>query len=376
MRSVVDGVCSFRSRGACTDAERRAALWLHDELRSRLHEAWVETHWVRPRRAAVLALGCLIAVVGSLLSVAVAVAGLVLAAVGALSLVVEAAGRLGPVRAFFPRRATQHVLTAVPDEGVVLAITAPYDAPPRGLVLNDRWRAPLRRMPPSALAACGVLVAAAAAARVAGYEPGWLGAAQLAPTVVLLVALAAAADVALSDCSPGANDNASGVAVAIQLLDELGREPPRTLRPALLLTGAGHAVPRAATRQLRSEGLGNARVVLLEVGPCGAGRPAWATRHAQVRAAAERAADALGLNAGPRPRPPAGRLPAIRIACLDERGISPRAHQEDDTAELVDDAAMDAALDLALGVVDALDAQLSAPSAERSATGSSNEHEP
>src|SRR3954447_9650622 len=222
MRSVVDGVCSFSSRGACTDAERRAALWLHDELRSRLREAWVETHWVRPRRAAVLALGCLIAVAGSLLSVAVAVAGLVLAAVGALSLVVEAAGRLGPIRALFPRRATQHVLTAVPDEGVVLAITAAYDAPPRGLVLNDRWRAPLRRVPPWTLAACGVLVAAAAAARVAGYEPGWLGAAQLAPTVVLLVALAAAADVALSDCSPGANDNASGVAVAIQLLDELG----------------------------------------------------------------------------------------------------------------------------------------------------------
>ena len=37
MRSVVDGVCSFRARGACTDAERRAAVWLHDEVRSRLH---------------------------------------------------------------------------------------------------------------------------------------------------------------------------------------------------------------------------------------------------------------------------------------------------------------------------------------------------
>jgi hypothetical protein len=360
MRSVVDGLCSFAARGACTDAERRAAVWLHDELRSRVHEAWVETRWVRPRRAAVLALGCLLAVAGSLLSTAVAVAGLALAAIGALSLAFEAAGRLGPIRALFPRRATQHVLTAVPDEGVVLAITAPYDAPRRGLVLNDGWRARLRRAPPWTLAACGAAVTAAAAARVAGYEPGWLGAVQLVPTIVLLVALAAAADIALSAPSPGANDCAAGVAVAIALFDELEREPPKTLRPALLLTGASQAIPRTAARHLRGEGLDAQRVVLLELGPCGAGRPAWTARHPQVRGAAERAAAALGLEPAARPRRPAARVPAIRIACLDDRGITPRAHQEDDTAENVDDAAMDAALDLALGVVDALDAELSA----------------
>jgi hypothetical protein len=360
MQEVVDGLCSFTARGACTDAERRAAVWLHDELRSRVHEAWVETRWVRPRRAAVLSLGCLLAVAGSLLSTAVAVAGLVIAAIGAVSLAVEAAGRLGPIRALFPRRATQHVLSAVPDDGVVLVITAPYDAPRRGLVLNDRWRAPLRRVPPWTLAACGVAVTAAAAARVADYEPGWLGAVQLVPTLALLLAMAAAADVALSAVSPGANDDASGVAVAIALFDELEREPPRTLRPAVLFTGAGHAVPRSAARHLRAEGLGTERVMLLELGPCGAGRPAWTARHAQVRAAAERAARALGIGEGPRPRRAEARVPAIRIACLDERGISPRAHQEDDTPDKVDPRAMTAALDLALGVVDALDAELSA----------------
>ena len=360
MRAVVDGLCSFAARGACTDAERRAAVWLHDELRSRVHEAWVETLWVRPRRAAVLALGCLLAVVGSLLSTAVAVAGLAVAAIGALSLSCEAAGRLGPVRALFPRRATQHVLTAVPGDGVVLAITAPYDAPRRGLVLNDRWRAPLRRFPAWTVAACGALVALAAVARVAGYEPGWLGAVQLVPTIVLLVALAAAADVALSAVSPGANDCASGVAVAVELFDALEREPPRTLRHALLLAGAGHMVPRTAARYLRAEGLRAERVVLLELGPCGAGRPAWSAKHPQVRAAANRAAAALGSGEGPRPRRPAARVPAIRIACLDDRGISPRAHQPDDLPEHVDTAAMEAALDLALGVVDALDAELSA----------------
>jgi hypothetical protein len=341
MRSVVDGLCSHTGRGACTDAERRAALWLHDELRLRGHEAWVETRWVRPQRATALALGAALAVVGSLLATAVPVAGLVVAGLGALWMAVPL-----PV---LPRRATQHVITDLPPDGVVLAITAAYDAPKRGLVLNDRWRR--YRVPTWLPAACGGLIVAAAAARVAGYDPGWLGAVQLVPTVVLLFVLAAALDVALSDFSPGANDNASGVAVALALFDELKRDPPRRLSPALLLTGAGHALPRTAGRFLV---LPAERVVVLELGPCGAGTPAWSARHGQVRAAAERATAALGLEDGRRPRNPATRLPAIRIAALDEHGVAPHAHQADDAE--VDEATMDAALDLALGVVDALDA--------------------
>ena len=300
MRSAVDGLCSFAGRGACTDAERRAAVWLHDELRSRGHEAFVETRWVRPQRALTLALGALLAVAGSLLSTASALPGLIVAGAGALVLALHAAGWPLPV---LPRRATQHVLTAAPDASLVIA--AAYDAPRRGLVLNDRWRRHLR--PRAAPAVCGVAVAAAAAARLAEVDDAWLGAVQLVPTLVLLLVLAAAIDVALSGWSPGANDNASGVAVALALYEQLkrgGREP------TLLLVGAGHAVPRA----IRHERLGGA---VLEIGPCGAGRPV---------------------------------LAGNRIVCLDERGLTPRAHQADDTT--VDLAAMEAALALALGVVD------------------------
>src|SRR3954454_21820751 len=218
MRATVDGLCSHAGRGACTDAERRAALWLHDEVRARMQQAWVETLWVRPQRALALALAALLAAVGSLLATAAPIPGLVIAAIGTLWMLVPL-----PV---LPRRATQHVLTEVPPDGVVLAITAAYDAPKRGLVLNDRWRR--YRVPGWIPAACGAVIVAAAAARVAGYDPGRLGAVQLLPTVVLLLVLAAAADVALSDFSPGANDNASGVALALALLDELMREPPRT----------------------------------------------------------------------------------------------------------------------------------------------------
>jgi hypothetical protein len=329
MQSVVEALCSVPGRGACTDAERRAALWLHDELRSRGHEAWVETRWVRPQRYATAALGSLLAVAGSLLATVAPAAGLALAVAGALALALEAAGFVPPP---FPRRATQDVLVGTGDWATPLIIAAAYDAPRRGLVLNERWRRWLR--PRWGLAACGVAVAAAAGARLGGIEATWLGALQLVPTVVLLVACAAAVDIALSGFSPGANDNASGVAVALALFDELRREPPRALAPTLLLVGAGHLVrPRA-------------KGVLLEVGPCGAGHPACSARHPQARAAA---APALGARAGGRPPAAAG----VRVSCLDERGIVPRAHQADDTR--VDDAAMERALDLALGVVDALD---------------------
>jgi len=305
MRSVVDGLCSHARRGACTDAERRAAAWLHDELRSRGHAAWVETRWLRPQRWTVLALGCGLAVAGSLLSAAVPVAGLAVAGLALASLAVEAAGRVGPLRVLFPRRATQHVLTAPPDEGPVLVVTASYDAPRRGLILSDRWR---RLRVPGALAACAAIVVAAAAARVGGAEGVWLGAVQLVPTLVLLLALAAAADVASSDWAAGASDCASGVAVALALFDALVRDPPPGPAPALLLTGAGHADPRVLAAHLRRERLRRDRVRVLELGPCGAGEP----------------------SSRPTRR-------GVRIAGLE--------------AEQVDDAALERALALALGVV-------------------------
>jgi hypothetical protein len=102
MRRVVDGLGGFAGRGACTDAERRAALWLHGELRARGRDAWVETRWVRPQRAAALALACLAAVAGGLLSTAAPVAGLALAALGLVALAADALGR-NPLLVLFPR---------------------------------------------------------------------------------------------------------------------------------------------------------------------------------------------------------------------------------------------------------------------------------
>ena len=100
-------------RRVCSDVERRAAVWAHDDLRARGHEAWMETHWVRPQLE--LAAGARVRrwrrSAGWSRS-ARRCAGLALAAAGALSLLVDVAGRTGPLRLLLPRRATQVVLVA------------------------------------------------------------------------------------------------------------------------------------------------------------------------------------------------------------------------------------------------------------------------
>ena len=181
------------------------------------------------------------------------------------------------------------------------------------------------------------------------------------PTVVLIAALAAALDIALSEFSPGAGP-ASAAAVAIAVHEELAADPGG-LAAGLLLYGAGASGPHALRAQLRRERADRRRTVVLELGPCAAGEPAWRTRHPQLRRAAQLAADALELEPPrrrPRPARGVGRLPAVRIACLDERGIAARSHQPDDVAAAVDDAAADRAVDLALGIADALAAELAA----------------
>lgn len=363
--ATVRALCAFERRASCTDAERRAAEWLRDELGRRGHEAWVEPVWIRPQWPVALLLHTALAVVASVLSVSVPAVGLAIAVVAALSMLVEASARTSPLRLPLRRRATQVVVTEPEDPDVVkLILCAGYDAPRRGLVFRDAFRrlAALGRGPGPLgwLIAATLVVAAAAGARLAGLDAAWLGAVQFVPTVALLLAFAAAADIALSDVSPGASDPASGAAVALALHDELVARPPGELSVSLLLAGAGESVPPAAVRaHLRRERLAPEAVVVLEVGACGSGEPVIATRHPQLR----RAAAAAELPLAPVRRPTAMRaarslrLPTARLACL-HRGITPRSRQPSDTPEHVDPAAMEAAYDAALELVDALDEEL------------------
>jgi len=287
----VHEAAGFAPRPVCSDAERRLAVWAHDDLRARGHEAWVETHWIRPQLAAGLALGCAVAVTGGLIAIGAPVAGLVVAAIGALSVAIDAAGRAGPLRRLLPRRATQVVLVA-PDEragAVDLLLVARTDVPRGGVARR------LERVPGGLwwLAGCALAVVAAAAARVAGADGTVLGALQLAPTVVLLAAVGGALDALASPAGDGRAEDAA-LSAALVAHDGLAREPPPGVATGLLL-----APPDAVRAHLRRERLDPARTALLHVE---AGRVR--SRHHQWRAAA-REAGLAAERAGPRGLPAA-----------------------------------------------------------------------
>jgi hypothetical protein len=305
-RSALAG---FAPRPVCSDAERRLAVWAHDDLRARGHEAWVETHWMRPQLAAGLALGCALTAVGGLIAIGAPLAGLIVAAAGALSVVADAAGLTGPLRWLLPRRATQVVLVAADEArvgapGVELFLVARTDVPRGGLVRR------LARVPGGLwwLGGCAVAVVAAAAVRVAGADGTLLGALQLAPTVGLLAAVAGALDQVGSPVGGGRGEDAA-IMAALAAHHSLVRDPPPGIAAGLLLAG-----PEALRAHLRRERLDRRRTALLHVvaGPV-------SSRHPQWRAAAD-AAGLAARRAGPRGLPAALAPPddAERLA----RGLS------------------------------------------------------
>src|SRR3954447_8743726 len=220
---LVDRLAAIEARGACTDAERRGALLLRDELRARGRPARVETVWVRPQWPAAWALHAALGVAGTLLSVGVPAAGLAILAATLVSYVLDVTGRAHVVRAVFPRRATQLVLSEPPPprDKVRLVVTASTDAPRTGAIFAPRY-ARLRPYAPALVTASLALLTGLAVARLAGAEGQAIGVAQLVPTVLLLLAAAALIDVALSPPSPGAGADASATAAALDIVDALG----------------------------------------------------------------------------------------------------------------------------------------------------------
>jgi hypothetical protein len=294
----------------CSDAERRYAVWAHDDLRARGHEAWVETVWIRPQLAAGVALGCVVAAVGGLLALASPVAGVAMAALGALSLLVDAVGRAGPLRWLFPRRATQVVLVAAATRAsatqvVLVAADAASAVDVLLVVRTDVPRGGLARrfdgVPGGLwwLAVAAVGVVAAAAARVGGADGTLLGAAQLLPTVVLLVAATVALDSLMTAGGAGA-EVAEAVAAALAAHDALVRDPAPGVAAGLVL-----GPPAAVRVHLRAERLDPRRTALLVVraGPV-------RTRHHQWRTAAQAVGVAV-RGGGPRGLPAVEAPPAL-----------------------------------------------------------------
>jgi hypothetical protein len=273
---------------------------------------------------------------------------------------------------------------------VRLVVTANLDAGRTGSIYADRWtalEARLRRLvrghlsaPLAIVTADVAALVALAAARTAGSRGAALSIAQFALTVLLVIALAALLDIALADVSPGANVNASGVAVALALVAALDEAALRRLDVTLVLAGAGEADAlgmRAFVAERRRTWRPD-HVIVLAIEPCGAGIPHWLERdgrmlglrfHPRLRAAMtavaaeERQLRARALRShgisGAYPARAAG-WPAIAVGCSDALGRAARARQGSDVCDAVDPDALEATLELCLAFVGRLDAELAA----------------
>src|SRR5436309_250665 len=237
---TVGALAAFEQRGAGTDTERRAALWLAGELASTPGAVRIETFWCRPNWALAHAWHTLLALAGSIVSVYSARVGGALLLVALLSVIADAFTGLSLGRRLTPERASQNVVAATPtqpSDRIRLILTANYDAGRMGLAYRGRLRALSARVRTltggftrgwlgwlcvaiSALLAIAIL-------RLEGSHGQAIGAIQLVPTAALVITLATLLELASAGFTPGAGDNGSGVALAIALARALAAAPPQ-----------------------------------------------------------------------------------------------------------------------------------------------------
>jgi len=266
---------------------------------------------------------------------------------------------------------------------VRLVVTAAIDAPAPSLLrrgaparLEARLRRRLRGHLPGPY---GVMAAALAAlvgctlARVLGAEGITLGAVQLVPTVVALLAVGVALDQSAA-AAPlrGAGADASAAAVAVALVAALDALPPRALAVDCVLAGAGgaHALGlRGWIRAERRAGVRAEQIAVLHVAACGAGRPVFWERdglvvalrfHPRLTALARQSGllpyESRGSSGARAAR--AVRWPAIAVGCVDADGVVPRFGDDEDSVDRLDPEAMAATLAACVRLIRALDSEL------------------
>jgi len=394
-------LAAFERRGPGTDAERRAARRLAQELRTEHHRVAVETFWCRPNWALAQAWHTALALAGSLVSVSQPTLGAALVGGALISTLADELIGLSPGRRLTPERASQNIVArpARPRSGeagdreeprVTLIMTANYDAGRTGLIYRNALRRPVARLRQktgpaafggiAALALTMIWSLAIAIIRATAHHPAHsLGAIQLPPTVALVLALALLLEAGAAAHGPGANDNASGSAVATAVFNTLAGSPPTNVGLELVLAGAGEGGGIGLRRYLRSRRreLTRANTVVLGIAPCGSGDLrywrsdgrlfplGYAPPLRQLAANQQTASAHRGRGRTPAYSARSRGLPAIAIGRLDDddAGLAPRSHQPTDTAAAIDEPALGQTVTTVLLLIDEIGASLTAQEA-------------
>jgi hypothetical protein len=384
----VQALVAHEGRAPGTDAERRAAREVERRLRELGREAEAEHVEAWPAWHLTYALHALLAIVGSVVSVSSAIVGALIVLVALLLTMLDATGIALTTRRLFGRRASQNVVSRQDDDKPgTLVLVAHYDAGRTGFLFSRRVeerRATLGRLvrrpigPLQPLLWAMLAVLACTIVRVPGIENTVLTAIQFVPTAALILALPLLIDIALSPVSPGANDNASGVAAALALAERHGGRLEH-FDLWVVLTGAQEALAvgmRSFLRRHRSQ-LGRERTVFLNLDEVGHGTVRYTRReglaltvrsHPQLvglcDGIAEDDEDAFGARpltnrtASDGYAARSGGYPAITVTCRNALDYTPEHHQLSDTPERIDPDAIERAVGFCSELLGRLDAEV------------------
>lgn len=379
---IVDELCSFSGRGAGTDAERRAANAFAGRLRAMGRRAEVEPTYVHPQFALVHALHAAVGIAGSIVAVSQPGIGFALVLFATTSAYLDLNTRFYLLRRLFFRRASQNVVSpgGRPEAPIRMVLVAHLDAGRTGFIYGRGARGLSRRLSPrlrALLSPWRVYFWGGLAAllpiiglRMAGLDATWLSIVQMVPTVILIVAIFLLVDIALSDTTPGATDNASGVAAVLGATERLRAGPLDNLDVWVVLTGAAECQAEGM-RSFVAGHRGNldpASTAVVNVDSVGYGTPAYTVSEGAAISTPSGAelvsiCEALG-DAQPFRSPLTGDalaarirgIPAITLTGLGEDGLpSPAHHTDQDVPANCDPAAIGRATDLLVSIAQLLD---------------------
>ena len=388
-RQEIEDLVAFKARAPGTDAERRAAQHLRRRLESLGRAVDVEPTWIRPAWPLAHTAYALLGVVASVISTAEPTAAAIAAGIAIVLLLADTSGRLHLGRRLTGRRGSQNVVSREDaDRPGTLVLVAHYDAASTGFVYGapNRVRAWLSRRvrhaigPFELVLASLAVVLACSVIRAADVESVALSAVQFVATVALIFAVTFLADIALSGTSPGASDNASGVATVLRLAERYGDDLDH-FDVWVLLTGGEEALAegmREWMRRHRRE-LDPTATIFLNVDTVGSGTVRYTRRIGPLLSARTHPRlielcrhlteeDAEDGRYGVRPivlravddalaARRAG-FPAVSISCRGDDDRPEHLHRETDTPDQVDDAALDRAFGFCSELIELIDERI------------------
>jgi hypothetical protein len=369
IRSDVTALAAM-SRSSARFGERESAAWLATTLADRgVHEIQLQPYRYQPSYALAHSLHNLAGLVACALP---APAGSALALATLASYEREVSGRSQWIRRMLPVGEGANVIARIPAaerRRATLVLTAHHDAANTGLIWDTRMVAMggtrhlrRRRKDPFMAPLESALLLAALPCRPT----------RLASAAVLALATALNADVARSPTVPGASDNATGVAVCLDLAAALAAEPPMSVDVIVAITGSEEAGMggMAAFLDRHAGELEPQGTFLLGLDTLGAGTPIVCTGEGTMREQRYLEPDIALLEEGAAlagmPAPVRWRLggwtdpilavhrglPAASLLSMGP-GYFPHYHHPTDTPERVDWRSVGNCARIAAGVVEA-----------------------